>query len=327
MAKRSSLTALSIPVSLASIGALTLGGCGSDANPKADLASGKSVSVVASTNVYGDIAGVIAGDYATVTSVITSPTQDPHEYEVTARDRLALGDAEIVIANGGGYDPFMATLLEASSSDPVVLDAVEISGLKAESGGEEVEDSHAEEGGDEDGHIEGFNEHVWYEFHAVEKLAERLSVELGKVDPDHAADYQDNYEEFAGQIEELEAGVEEASTLSRGRGVAMTEPLPVYLLAEAGLADRTPSDFSESVEEGADVPPRALQEILDIVEGGEVAVLAYNSQTADATTEQVRVAAEEADIPVVDFTETLPEGQSYVEWQRTNLENLRAALA
>ena len=42
--------------------------------------------------------------------------------------------------------------------------------------------------------------------------------------------------------------------------VAVTEPVPVYLLAELGLDDLTPEAFSEAIEEGADVPPLALDD-------------------------------------------------------------------
>ena len=79
--------------------------------------------------------------------------------------------------------------------------------------------------------------------------------------------------------------------------------------------------------EGTDVAPRVLQETLDLVGGGNLALLAYNEQTADSTTEEVRTAAEEAGVPVVDFTETLPDGETYVTWQQSNLDAIESALA
>ncbi|QLQ11245.1 MAG: zinc ABC transporter substrate-binding protein [Nocardioidaceae bacterium] len=329
--------------------ALVLAGCGSDSDDtKADAdkdAGSGAISIVASTNVYGDIAEVIAGDHAEVTSIITSSAQDPHEYEASAQDRLAFDDADVVIKNGGGYDSFVDTLLEASSSDPIVLDAVEISGLAPDEhdGGDhahEDDDEHAHEDDDEHAHedsedehgheghdhIEGFNEHVWYHFPTVEKVAEELSHELSELDPDNAATYQANYEAFAEQIAGLISSAEAIKATGEGRGAAITEPVPLYLLEAVGLVNHTTDEFSEAVEEGADVPPRVLQETLDMFTTEEIAVLAYNSQTADSTTEAVRAAAEAAEVPVVDFTETLPEGQSYVAWQQENLDNLAEAL-
>jgi zinc/manganese transport system substrate-binding protein len=317
-------------VSALTVASLALAGCGDDTDSTdtgADSESG--VSIVASTNVYGDVAAAVAGDLASVTSIITSSAQDPHEYEASAQDRLAIDGADLVIENGGGYDSFMDTLIDGGSGDLVVLNAVDISELAHEEGEEEAhegeEESHEGEGDGHD-HIEGFNEHVWYDFHTMEKVAEEIAHGLGEVDPDNASTYEANFDAFAKQLESLETEAEALSATADGLHAMMTEPLPVYLLAELGLEDLTPAEFSEAVEEGADVPPRVLQETLDLIADEDIAVLAYNSQTADATTDQVLAAAEDAGIPVVEFTETLPEGQSYVEWQQGNLTNLADAL-
>jgi zinc/manganese transport system substrate-binding protein len=56
-------------------------------------------------------------------------------------------------------------------------------------------------------------------------------------------------------------------------------------------------------------------------------VLAYNEQTASPETERVRLTADEQNIPVVSFTETLPEGSDYVQWMSSNLDALAAALS
>ena len=90
-----------------------LAGCGSssdsgsDGSASAAPAAASKVAVVASTNVYGDIVARIGGDKVSVTSVISDPDQDPHSYEATAQDRLAVSKAKLVIANGGGYDDFL----------------------------------------------------------------------------------------------------------------------------------------------------------------------------------------------------------------------------
>ncbi len=106
-----------------------------------------------------------------------------------------------------------------------------------------LEEDHDEEHDDGHDHIEGFNEHVWYSFHAMEHLAEAIAHELADLDADNAAVYEANYEAFAGQIEELEERAEELRALLDGTNVAITEPVPLYLLAEVGLNNITPSAF------------------------------------------------------------------------------------
>ena len=315
------LTAASLVVALAA--------CAAPAPSERD----DTLRIVASTNVYGDIAATIAGDDATVTSIITSAAQDPHSFEASAQDRLAVADADLVVRNGGGYDAFIDTLIDAAGgADLVVLDAVEISGLAPDEGDEHAEeeaaeDEHAEEEGhDGHSHIEGFNEHVWYSFEAMDALAAELAEQLGDLDPANAAAFTANYEAFSADLAALEERAHELHELLEGTGIALTEPVPAYLLAELGLDNLTPDAFSEAIEEDADVPPLALDETLALVADGRVALLAYNAQTAGPETERVRRAAEAAGVPVVDFTETLPDGADYVSWMTDNIDAVARAL-
>src|SRR5690554_6609311 len=116
--------------------AVTLVGC-SAPSPADD----GSISIVASTNVYGGVATQIGGDLVKVTSIIDDPSQDPHSFEADARVQLALSKADIVIENGGGYDPFVDQLLDGVDvPEQVVISAVEVSPLGAE--GDHSDDDH-----------------------------------------------------------------------------------------------------------------------------------------------------------------------------------------
>ncbi len=298
------------------VSALALSGC---AAPASNSADDGVLTIVASTSVYGNIAEQIAGGRAEVVSIVSSAAQDPHSYEASAQDQLTISQADLIIENGGGYDPFIDTLIEGSGSTAVVINASEASGL-LESDGE----IHAE--GEDHAHIEGFNEHVWYSFHAVEKISEKIAEELALLDAANAAEYRVNYEVFAAEIAGLEAQATAVRETAGGGVAAVTEPVAVYLLEEIGLVNETPTDFTEAIEEGADVSPSALQAVLSLIESGKVVVLAYNDQTESPETERVREAAEAAGVPVVSFLETLPEGSDYVSWQKANLEALAAAL-
>jgi zinc/manganese transport system substrate-binding protein len=309
------------------ISALALAGC-STSTPAAEATG---LSVVASTNVYGSIAESIGGDLVSVTSIITSAAQDPHSYEASAQNQLALSKADLIIENGGGYDPFIDTLISASSSDAPVVNASEASGLFEADHDDETTPAASEEtdGADEHeghDHIEGFNEHVWYSFHGVEHVAEAIAEQLSALDADNASSYEANLEAFTAQLETLEASAEALHASTEGKGVAITEPVPLYLLQAAGFTNRTPEAFSEAIEEGTDVAPSVLSETLGLFDSGSVALLAYNSQTASGETEQVRTAADDNGVPVVEFTETMPDGADYVSWMTDNVSAISAAV-
>jgi zinc/manganese transport system substrate-binding protein len=293
------------------IAALLVGAsaCTTTGDPSPSESGPTTLAVVASTNVYGDIAQRIGGDAVTVTSIISDPSADPHSYEANPQTLLALSEADVVIANGGGYDDFVDTMLaSAENDDATVLNAVEISGLTAEGGAE-------------------LNEHVWYNFEAVGKFVDELAATLSELNADNAATFESNATAFQADLAELTATAEEISEAHAGAGVAITEPVPLYLLESAGLENLTPEEFSEAIEEGIDVPAAVLQEVLALFQDGGVALLAYNEQTTGPETEQVLAAAEAAGIPVVSFTETLPAGKDYVAWMGDNLAAISAALA
>ncbi len=321
-----SMRRLTTVLGLAAASALLLAGCGGTA-PDAE-ADGR-IAVVASTNVYGQLAEQIGGDLVDVTSIVDKASQDPHSFEPSARDQLVVSKADLVIENGGGYDAFVDALIESSGSDAPVVTAVEYSHDWPENEGHsddaaEAED-HAHDHGDHE-HVEGFNEHVWYDPHTIAHVAEAIAQELGELSPENAATFTANAEAFGAEVEGLEASLDEIAASHAGEKVFVTEPVPVYLIEAAGLENATPEAFSEAVEEGQDVAPATLLESLALLRDGGVSVVITNVQTGGAETQEIVDEADGRGIPVIAFSETLPKGETYISWMQANIEALSAAL-
>ncbi len=267
-----------------------------------------TVVIVASTNVWGDIASTIGGDKVEVTSLISDPDQDPHEYEANSRNQLALSSAQIVIENGGGYDDFVDTMLSsAKNTSAEVINAVDISGFAASEGDE-------------------LNEHVWYDYGTVAKVADAISAALTTADPADAETFTQNATTFKQGLDTLNDSAAKVKAAHAGAGVAITEPVPLYLLENMGLDNKTPGEFSEAIEEETDVPADVLKETTDLFANHEVSVLVYNEQTSGPQTEAVLTAAKDANVAVVPVQETLPEGTDYLGWQSTIIDEISQAL-
>ncbi|MDQ4119292.1 MAG: zinc ABC transporter substrate-binding protein [Actinomycetota bacterium] len=311
---------------LAGTAALTLGlaACGSsEPAPPPDAAAAGKVQVVASTDVWGSVASAVGGDRVAVTSIINSPDKDPHEYESTPADAAAVEKAQLLLRNGGGYDDFMTKLVDTSGNRAPVVDAVAVSGLQPAG-----EEQHAEgEHGHEHAHGE-FNEHVWYSLPTVQKVARSVVTELGKADPAGAAAYTANAQRFDASVAQLASRAAAVGTAHPGATVAVTEPVPDYLLDAAKLRDVTPPEFSEAVEEGNDPPAAVLQQTLAVLSAQpRVGALVLNAQTRSPTTDQVEQAATRAGVPVVEMSETLPAGTTdYTAWMGGQIDRLSAAL-
>lgn len=282
--------------------ALTLTGC---TGTSQDAPAG--IQVVASTNVYGNLASTVGGKYANVTSIIDDPAKDPHEYQADARTQLAVSKAQVVIENGGGYDDFVGTMLSASGNTKASrIDAVKLSGY--------------------DTTVADFNEHVFYDYPTVAKVVDALVAAFEKADPAHSAVFADNGAKLRVALDGLENSASRLSTATAGVGVAITEPVPDYLLAALKVKVVTPKAFSRAIEDGTDAPVGVLQQTLATFSSGEAKLLVYNVQTSGAQTDAVLAAAKKAGVPAVPVSETLPSGFDYVEWQKGVLATIAQAL-
>ncbi|NLE79333.1 MAG: zinc ABC transporter solute-binding protein [Rhodococcus sp.] len=313
----------------ATVAALTVTACGSSPD------DGK-LTVVASTNVWGSVAQAIAGDEIEVTSIIDEPSADPHSFETSPLQAAKISDASLLVYNGGGYDGFVDDILEAAGPGGETVNAFELmEGIHAEhdhghSEEQDTESDHAghdHEGHQHEGHQHGaVNEHVWFDVPTVDAAATAIADKLAELDPAGADGYRARAEAFHADLQEITAITDGIAAAHPGVPVAQTEPLAHYLLESVGARDLTPEDFTSAIEEGNAPAPAAIADTRRILTDKQVRVLIYNVQTQDRVTQDIRSTAEAASIPVVEVTETLPEGQDYIQWQTANATALAEAL-
>lgn len=286
-----------LPLAVAAVAVLAAG-CGGETD---DAAAEGKIAVVASTNVWGSVVEAVGGDDVSVRSLINDSQGDPHSYADKPEDATLLTESKLVVYNGGGYDDFFTKLVDAAGADAKQVVAYDVSGL-----------------------ADGENEHVWYDFATVKKVADKVAAELGAIDPDNKDAYTANAKTFGGKIDELAT---KADAIPDGKVVA-TEPVAKYLLDAAGLTDVTPTDFSEAVEEETDPPIAAVADTMDLITGKQVVALVNNAQTETNVTDQVNNAAKTAGVPIVNVSETLPPGVTdYVEWMTKQVDALADAVA
>ncbi|MFE0747767.1 metal ABC transporter solute-binding protein, Zn/Mn family [Gordonia sp. NPDC058843] len=312
-----------------SAAALVLSACSSDSG-----GSDGPPTVVASTNVWGSVASAVAGDKAQVTALYNNADGDPHEFEPSAADTATIADADILVFNGGHYDSYMEEA--ASNSDATAVDAFALLGSEdhsSEAGGEHSD--HGDDHGSGGDHADGAhdhshddqNEHVFYDLPVVAQVADKVADALAEQDPDNAETYRANAETFTTGIDGLRDELTTIREQHAGTEVAQTEPLAGYMLSEAGLVDIAPAGFTQAVEEGQSPAAADRAALQDILADRRAKVLIYNTQAVDPVTQAMLDVAESANVPVVKFTETLPDGVTdYIVWQDAQIDALTAAL-
>jgi zinc/manganese transport system substrate-binding protein len=258
-------------------------------------------TVVATTDVWGSVASAVAGDHATVHSILDSATDDPHSYEATPSDAAAISDATLVVYNGGHYDQWADDVLLAHQGVTTV-------------------NAYALTPGQSDG--KPANEHVFYDLATAKAVAASIAEHLATDDPANAAAYRDNATAFGTKADALAESEREIGRKHPGVAVVATEPVAHYLLANAGVTDRTPASFSSAIEEGDDPSPADVAAMLDLVNGHRVSALVVNKQTETPVVNRIQEAARTAGVPIVTVAETLQEGLDYLGWQRATAQEL-----
>jgi zinc/manganese transport system substrate-binding protein len=264
------------------------------------------LEVVAAENVYGSIAAQIGGRNVLVTSILSDPNADPHLFEPGTANGLAVARARVVIQNGAGYDAFMQRLEAASPNGRRI--AVTVADVLG------VHDPRA-------------NPHLWYDVPKLNALAGAIAAALARADPKHQRSYEAGLHRFDASLRPLRREVRRIRAAYGGEAVAYTEPVPGYLVSAAGLRSLTPESFAHAIETGTDPTPQALAQMLALLSGHRVRVLLYNTQTQSPITTRIRTAAHAAGIPIVGVSETLPPGMTFQQWQLSQAQALRRALA
>lgn len=307
-------------------------------------------TVYATTNVWGSVAKAVGGDKVNVIVGVDELSQDPHDYQATATDKLNITKSAVMLVNGGGYDDWGISLAQSVSHKPVVINAVALSGLSPNTDNaadepasehqhdtqHEIKTAHpqpsdhphapSEVPSEVHSHSHGdFNEHVFFSLDTAKKVAEAVNKQLAATSPANQAIYAKNTQQFIQQIEALKVKAQQIGQQKAITAFA-TEPVIGYLLADMGIKDVTPKAYVVQSETDAGVSVKVLNDSKSLLSNKQVGLLVVNAQTEDATSKQLITLAKASTVPVVAVYETLPDGvTSYTQFIEKTLNDFAAA--
>lgn len=279
-----------------------LAGCGGSLPPTKPGV----VRVVAAENFWGDIAKQIGGRHVEVTSLISNPNADPHLFESNPQAVAEVAGAQLVIANGDGYDEFLSKMLSAGGRHGrlVLTMADQVPGTAGANP----------------------NPHLWYWTSRLPHFATAIAGYLSRLDSPDRAYFDARARRFVRSLQPL---LETIATIKRkyaGTPIAYTERVPGYLVAAAGLVVAMPVSFAQAIEDGNDPSPGDVATFDADITDHRIKVLLYNAQVVDAATTRLEQLAVDAHIPVVGVTETMPAGTTFQAWQLSQDRDLLRAL-
>ncbi|HEY4410942.1 MAG TPA: zinc ABC transporter substrate-binding protein [Acidimicrobiia bacterium] len=272
----------------------------------ATAATGK-VSVVAAEDFWGSIARQLGGDHADVTSIISDPDTDPHDYEAKPQDGALMATAQVAVVNGIGYDGWADKLLAANpSSSRKVVTVGDVVGVK-----------------------EGGNPHQWYSPKSVNSVIDAITNALKQADPADSAYFDTQRQAYRDQglkrYNDLRAQVKQQFG---GTAVGASESIFAPLASDLGLKLLTPESFLDAIAEGNEPTARDKATVDQQITGKQIKVFVYNSQNSTPDVDALVQKAKQAGIAVTTVTETLtPKGATFQDWQANQLQSLSDALA
>ncbi len=263
------------------------------------------IQIVAAENFWGSLVSQLGGTKVNVTSIVTDPNADPHEYESNAADAIKIANAQFVIVNGAGYDNWALQLIAASaSSNQVVLNVQEFINQTIDA-----------------------NPHFWYSPYYVNSTVDEMYQILCSIEPSAKSYFAQQYTILKDgngpndiSLSTYNARIDEIKQDFAGVKVGSTESIFVYLANATGLDLVSPSAFMEAVAEGNDPPAQSIVQFDNLITNGTISVLVYNEQTVTPLTSSIKSLAAQNNIPVVPVTETIqPSDVAFQVWMNAQL--------
>ena len=287
------------------VSAGAVAGCGGSSGVATAGSSGR-LQVVAAENFWGSIASQLGGEKVAVQSIIVNSNTDPHSYEPTASDGVALARSQLAIVNGIGYDAWATKLLDANpSGSRVVLTVGDLLGLK-----------------------EGDNPHQWYSPASVQRVIGQIVADFKRLDPKDSAYFDRQRSVFETRsLAAYKSLIASIRARYAGVPVGYSESIFQPLGQALGLKLMTPYSFAKAIAEGTDVSAADKQTVDAQAQNHQIKVWVYNSQNATPDVQRVNQLAQAAHIPITTIIETLsPASYTFEQWQIAELRRLQQAL-
>ncbi|MGN1272371.1 MAG: metal ABC transporter solute-binding protein, Zn/Mn family [Lactobacillus sp.] len=254
------------------------------------------VDIVTSTNIYANIAKNIVGKHGEVQAIITNGDTDPHDFEPTTNSAKEVANANIVIANGLGYDDWMAKLAD-SNNIRVTKVGEQLMGLK-----------------------QGDNPHIWYNLNMPKKYVNYIVKRASQIDPKDAGYFRKNARNYLNKIQNIKQIAAKIDG-AKSKPVYVSEPVFDYALERCHFRIGNPA-FEEAVENETDPSAQVVHTMQQSIKHRKIAFFVNNVQASSSTVNGMVKLAKQNQIPVLKVRETMPNGTSYYQWMKDNYQKL-----
>ncbi|MFH8656567.1 metal ABC transporter substrate-binding protein [Streptomyces afghaniensis] len=304
--------------------ALGLGALSACSSDSAATGNTDKFDVVASFYPMAFLAEQIGGDHANVTS-LTEPGQEPHDLEISTKQRAQLEEADAAL-----YLKGLQPAVDEAVSQTGIKTKIDAAGLTTLEDHGSTEHDHAGEEGhaEEEGHSEeeehARDPHIWLDPVKYAEVAQGVGKAFEKADPDHAADYKKNTAALVKKLNGLNGEFENGLKNTRTKVFFTNHAAFGYLAERYGLTQEAISGLDPESEPSA----ARVRELQQEAKADGVTTVFYETLVSDKTAKTLaRDAKLKTDVldPLEGITDK-SRGDDYFQVMEANLKALQTAL-
>ncbi len=210
-------------------------------------ANAKPLEVVASFSILGDMTERVGGEDIKLT-VLIGPDSDAHGFEPTPADARRLAAADIILANGLGFEPWLKRLAQSSGAKaPIIEVSKSVKPLPLK---------HA-------GHGSGVDPHAWQDARNAVVCVSNIAEALAKAYPANAAAYRSRAKAYEAELRLLDAEIRKSliAIPQARRRVITSHDAFGYFGSAYGVTFLAPLGTSTEAQASAKGVARLIQQI------------------------------------------------------------------
>jgi ABC-type Zn uptake system ZnuABC Zn-binding protein ZnuA len=275
----------------------------------ADLKTGPAI--LATTTFLADIAQNVAGERATVESLLPVGA-DPHGYQTTPADMAKVSKSAVLIQNGIEYESFIKSLLQNIGGKRLVITA---------------SDGLTTRNMTENGSLIG-DPHMWLDPTRVVKYVENIRDGLSQADPASAKIYQANADAYIAKLKTLDAWiVEQVNQIPAARRLLVTNHEALGYFADR-YGFKIVGTIIPSLSTDAGTSAQGLANVIDQIKATGAPAIFLGDVENPALADQI---ASETGVKVISnlHLESLTDGApaaTYIDMMRYNVSAIVEAL-
>ena len=309
---------------LVAVGGLVAVGCGGDSASGTDTAAAAGATrAVVSFSILDDVVRNVGGDCVD-TTVLVNTDGDAHVFEPTPKDATALKEADVVISNGLGFEPWLADLY--SSSGSAATQVVTMSGVTPIEGA----DDHADEGGAKGDDTHEVDPHAWQDPANMREAVAKVRDALVAANPECAPRIRENAARYDAKLVALDAEIVSAvKSVPRDERIIITNHDSLgYFAKRYGFGVETA--LGSVTTESADPSAQQIASLADDIKKDGVKAIFVENIGGSSVIDRL---ATEAGVQVAPplYTDVLGEqgsaGATYLGMMKANAQTISTALS